>query len=145
MENPERAHVLGPSLEYHVLAVPWFALWPLVTLPTSIASHQSKTGTRLEKNKIRILVFAVFCINSSRSEWFAPSASQNPTSALRVNRVKKCLNFLGWKAPEHINIKKPHRGIHFFPRRCVTSPTDANQSPDYVLRRQRVLPSSQSH
>lgn len=95
MENPERTHVLGPSLEYHVLAVPWFALWPLVTPPTLIASHQSKTETRLEKNRIRILVFAVFCINSSRSEWFAPSASQNPTSALRVNRVKKIFK-LSW-------------------------------------------------
>lgn len=51
MENPERAHVLGSSPEHHALAGLPFAPLPPVALPTSTASHRSKTGTRLEKNQ----------------------------------------------------------------------------------------------
>lgn len=148
MENPEHGCVLGSSLEHHVLAVLRFALLPLVTLPTSIASHQSKTGTRLEKTRIRIWIYDVFCVNSSRREKVWPlSDSPNLPSALRVNRASKsfcklcaCASY-GWRVPEHINIKKAH-WYSFFPSRCVTPPTDANQSQDYFLR---ALPSFQSH
>lgn len=126
MENAEHAHGLGPRLEYHASAGPWFALLSLVALPTSIASHQSKMGARLGKIRIQIFIDGVFCVNSSRSEWV--SAPQNVTSVLGVNSARKSLNFHECKAPEHINMNKNYTGTYYFLLQCVNSPVNDNQA-----------------
>lgn len=118
------------------LSFPCFALLSLAALPTSTAPHQSKMGARLGKKiRIRIFIYGVFCVSSSRSEWV--NTPRNRTSVLRVNSARKSLNFNGQKAPEHINMNKNCTGTYDFPSRCVTSPMDDNQA---VFKSKRGAP-----
>lgn len=106
------------------LSFPCFALLSLAALPTSTAPHQSKMGARLGKKiRIRIFIYGVFCVSSSRSEW--------------VNAPRNILKLSWAKAPEHINMNKNCTGTYDFPSRCVTSPMDDNQA---VFKSKRGAP-----
>lgn len=110
------------------------------SVPSCSANINSSTpkqnGSKIrEKIRIRIFIYGVFCVSSSRSEWV--NAPRNRTSVLRVNSARKSLNFHGQKAPEHINMNKNCTGTYDFPSRCVTSPMDDNQA---VFKSKRGAP-----